>query len=102
MIGFSGMVCITRIIIQLRKAFYSVIVSVYLHTILQRHTPLGIVRQLDVTLPPGSNLLDLLRALNVEFHPEQIMLVVNGVMTDELTLLSDGDRVNLMPAISGG
>ena len=77
-------------------------VSVYLHTILQRQTPQGIVRQLELTLPPGSSLLDLLGELNIELDPEQIMLVVNGVMADEHTLLSDGDRVNLMPAISGG
>jgi sulfur carrier protein ThiS len=78
------------------------LVSVYLHTILQRRTPEGIIRQLEVALPPGSNLLDLLGELQIEFDPEQIMLVVNGVMADEQTLLSDGDRVNLMPAISGG
>ncbi len=78
------------------------IVSVYLHTILQRHTPQGIIRQLEVTLPSGSNLLDLLTELNIELDPEQIMLVVNGIMADEHTLLADGDRVNLMPAISGG
>jgi sulfur carrier protein ThiS len=78
------------------------LISVYLHTVLQRHTPQGIIRQLEVTLPPGSNLLDLLHELQIEFDPEQIMLVVNGVMADEHTLLSDGDRVNLMPAISGG
>ena len=78
------------------------LVSVYLHTVLQRQTPEGVIRQLEVTLPAGSNLLDLFAALQIEFDPEQIMLVVNGVMADEHTLLSDGDRVNLMPAISGG
>lgn len=77
-------------------------VSVYLHTILQRQTPQGVVRQLEVTLPPGSTLLDLLGALNIALDPDQLMLVVNGVMADEHTPLSDGDRVNLMPAISGG
>lgn len=77
-------------------------VSVYLHTVLQRHTPQGIIRQLEVTLPAGSDLLDLLHALQIEYDPEQIMLVVNGVMADEHTRLADGDRVNLMPAISGG
>jgi sulfur carrier protein ThiS len=77
-------------------------VLVYLHTILQRQTPQGIVRQLEVTLSPGSSLLDLLGELNIELDPEQIMLVVNGIMADEHTLLKDGDRVNLMPAISGG
>jgi molybdopterin converting factor small subunit len=78
------------------------LVSVYLHTVLQRHTPQGIIRQLEVSLPAGSDLTDLLRELQVEYDPEQIMLVVNGVMSDEHTLLADGDRVNLMPAISGG
>ncbi|OGO38004.1 MAG: hypothetical protein A2W35_00760 [Chloroflexi bacterium RBG_16_57_11] len=77
-------------------------ISVYLHTILQQQTPQGTVRQLEVTLPNGSNLLDLLGELNIELDPDQIMLVVNGVMADEHTPLSDGDRVNLMPAISGG
>ena len=77
-------------------------VLVYLHTILQQNTPQGIVRQLEVSLPPGSDMLDLLGELNIELGPEHIMLVVNGVMVNEHTLLSDGDRVNLMPAISGG
>ena len=78
------------------------LVSVYLHTILQRHTPDGIIRQLEVTIPPGSDLLELLRQLQIEFDSEQIMLVVNGIMVDEHAILKDGDRVNLMPAISGG
>lgn len=78
-------------------------ISVYLHTILQRETPQGIIRQLEVELPDDSSLLDLLQALQIELDPEQIMLVVNGVMAqDEHARLADGDRVNLMPAISGG
>jgi sulfur carrier protein ThiS len=78
------------------------LVTVYLHTVLQRQTPAGLIRQLEVSLPPGSDLLDLLRQLEIEFDPEQIMLVVNGIMADEHTSLNEGDRVNLMPAISGG
>jgi molybdopterin converting factor small subunit len=31
-----------------------------------------------------------------------MMLVVNGIMADENRVLSDGDQVNLMPAMSGG
>jgi len=87
---------------QARKAYHPMHVAVYLHTILQRETPEGMIRQLEVSLPPGSNLLDLLGQLQIELDPEQIMLVVNGIMADEHTLLKDGDRVNLMPAISGG
>jgi sulfur carrier protein ThiS len=89
-------------IIKSERRMSTMRVSVYLHTILQRQTPQGIVRQLDVTLPPGNNLQDLLDELNIELDPDHLMLVVNGVMADEHTVLTDGDRVNLMPAISGG
>lgn len=77
-------------------------ISVYLHTILGRPTPGGIQRQIEVELPQGSTLLDLLHLLEIELTPDQVMLAVNGVMVDENYVLSDGDRVNLMPAISGG
>jgi sulfur carrier protein ThiS len=89
-------------IIKSERRMSTMRVSVYLHTILQRQTPQGIVRQLEVTLPPGNNLQDLLDELNIELDPDHLMLVVNGVMADEHTVLTDGDRVNLMPAISGG
>lgn len=77
-------------------------VSVYLHTILGRQTPQGIQRRLELELPAGSTLQDLMADLNVELAPDQIMLVVNGVMAEENRALADGDQVNLMPAISGG
>jgi sulfur carrier protein ThiS len=77
-------------------------VSVYLHTILGRPTPEGIQRKLELELPPGSTLLDLLQHLQVGLTPDQIMLVVNGVMSDETRTLAEGDQVNLMPAMSGG
>ncbi|MDI6695253.1 MAG: MoaD/ThiS family protein [Anaerolineales bacterium] len=77
-------------------------VSVYLHTILARQTPEGEVRCLELELPPGGSMADLLQQLQLPLDGDQIMLVVNGVMVDEGHLLKDGDRVNLMPAISGG
>lgn len=77
-------------------------VSVYLHTTLGRQTPQGIQRRLEVDLPGGSTLQDLMNHLQVEMSADQIMLVVNGVMADETQALADGDQVNLMPAISGG
>ena len=77
-------------------------VSVYLHTILARQTPEGEVRRLELELPPGSSVADVLQLLQTPLRDDQIMLVVNGVMVDEGHLLKDGDRVNLMPAISGG
>jgi molybdopterin converting factor small subunit len=77
-------------------------VSVYLHTILGRQTPEGIQRRFEVDLPHGSTLQALMTHLQVDLSPDQMMLVVNGIMADENWVLSDGDQVNLMPAMSGG
>ncbi len=77
-------------------------VIVHLHTILQRQTPEGLVNILEVELPPGSYLADLLRHLEIDLSPEAMLLVVNGRVADTTHRLQDGDQVNLMPAISGG
>lgn len=77
-------------------------ISVYLHTILGRQTPEGVVRELQIDLPQGFKASDLPALLQIELSADQIMLVVNGVMAAEDQILTDGDRVNLMPAISGG
>lgn len=78
------------------------IVTVHLHTILQRQTPDGIVDRLEVALPQGSTLADLLRQVGVEMNPDALLLAVNGRVADLDALLFEGDRINLMPAISGG
>jgi molybdopterin converting factor small subunit len=75
---------------------------VHLHTILQRRTPQGMVSKLDVSLPVGSTLADLLSHLEIKLSPEALLLVVNGHMAELNDVLQDGDQVNLMPAISGG
>ncbi len=78
------------------------IVTVHLHTILQQQTPAGPLDRLEVTLPPGSSLADLLQQLKVGLEPESLLLAVNGRVAEPGLPLSHGDRVNLMPAISGG
>jgi len=78
------------------------IVTVHLHTILQRQTPDGIIDRLEVTLPQGSTLADLLRQVGIEMNPDALLLAVNGRVADLHESLSEGDRINLMPAISGG
>ena len=78
------------------------VVEVQLHTILQRQTPQGNLRRLDVHLPQGCAIQDLLDELEIELAPDALLLVVNGRMVEVDYILSDGDRVNLMPALSGG
>jgi len=78
------------------------LVNVYLHTILQRRTPQGSVKQLEVNLPPSSTMLDLIQHLEIELAQEHLLLVVNGRGVETGYVLQEGDKVNLMPALSGG
>jgi len=78
------------------------VVEVYLHTILQRYTSQGLQKQLQVTLPTGSKMVDLLRHLQIDLDPDHLLLVVNGKVVELEHVLQDGDKVNLMPALSGG
>ena len=59
------------------------------------------VRNVEVDLPPGSTLGDLLARLEI---PEQegVLLVVNGRTAAPGQALGEGDVVNLIPALSGG
>lgn len=77
-------------------------VTAHLHTILQRQTPDGLVRRLDVDLPGGSRVDDLLLALEITLPLESLLLAVNGRVADPEQILKEGDQVNIMPAISGG
>ncbi len=77
-------------------------VDVHLHTVLQRQTPEGMVRRLELTLPPQSTVNDLLSHLAIDFPLESLLLVVNGRLVEEDHVLQEGDKINLMPAISGG
>jgi len=48
-------------------------VSVHLHTILQRQTPEGLLRQLELSVPPQSNISDLLTQLEIDFPLDSLL-----------------------------
>ena len=77
-------------------------VKVHLHTILQRETPEGMQRELDVTMLSGSSVADLMTDLGVELPLDAMLLVVNGRLAQPTYRLQEGDQIHLMPAISGG
>ena len=77
-------------------------ITVHLHTILQRQTPQGMISRMDVDLPSGSTLADLLQRLEIDLAPDHLLLAVNGRVADLERVLEDNDTINLMPAISGG
>ncbi len=76
--------------------------QVHLHTTLQRWTPKGVLRRLDVQLSPASTLRDVLDQLAIPSDRESILMVINGRTADPKQTLNDGDEVHLIPAISGG
>ena len=77
-------------------------ITVHLHTVLQRQTPEGLVRQLELSLPANSTINDLLAQMEIDFPLDSLLLVVNGRLVEEDHILQEGDKVNLMPAVSGG
>lgn len=77
-------------------------VTVHLHTILQRRTPAGMLDRLEVELPGGSRVQDLVRQIHIELDLDYLLLAVNGRVVVPEHILQDGDQVNVMPAISGG
>lgn len=77
-------------------------IEVRFHTTLQRQTPQGLQRCVDLDIPPGSTLGDLLGLLEIQLEPENLLLVVNGKVADEAYRLADSDQVSLIPAMSGG
>ena len=82
--------------------FMSITIEVHLHTILQRETPSGAMNRLELDLAEGTMLGDVLKMLEITLDPDSLLFVVNGRMADVDSILTPGDVVHLMPAISGG
>ena len=74
------------------------VVTIYLHAILQRQTPDGVQRQMDVTLLTGSKLEDLVYDLGLGLPLDAIVWKVNGRYETADRILRDGDQVHLIPA----
>ena len=78
------------------------IVSVHLHSTLQRQTSQGLLRQMQVELPEGSSLAELMRRMEIIADPDDLLLVVNGRVAETNQVIFDNDEVHFIPAISGG
>ena len=78
------------------------VVVVHLHTVLQRKGPEGSISRLVVELPTESDLAALLRLLEIQMDPEELLLVVNTRTAALEQVLHNGDEVHLIPALAGG
>lgn len=57
--------------------------------------------RLELDLPSGSRVADVLRRLEVDEALEPIV-AVNGVVAAEEAVLQDGDQVAVIPSVAGG
>jgi len=57
--------------------------------------------RLELDLPSGSRIEDVLRLLEVDEALEPV-IALNGVIAPEDTPLSDGDQVAVIPSVAGG
>jgi len=78
------------------------IITIYLHTILQKQTPDGPVRSVELMMPEGSIVANVIARLEIKIDPEDLLITVNGQIAEESQSLFACDRVDLIPAISGG
>lgn len=54
----------------------------------------------QILLPPGSSFADLARVLDL--HPDSVLFVVDGCFVPSDAPLSDGMKVCILVAVSGG
>jgi len=79
-----------------------VTVRVKLFATLRRHYPdLGVGEAMDVELPAGATVGDLVERLRLPADQVKVVFV-NGVVRDEGHTLADGDEVGVFPPVGGG
>ncbi len=76
--------------------------TIHLHTVYQIQSAGGPIGRLELDLPAGSTLGDLLAQLQIKPEPDTVLLVINGKLAELENSLAEGDLVDVIPAISGG
>lgn len=75
-------------------------ITVRMHSTL-RHRDGKIVNQLELELPQGSRVADVLRQLNIHENSD-VISALNGKAVKVDAILADGDLLQFIPAVSGG
>jgi molybdopterin converting factor small subunit len=77
-------------------------VIAHLHTTLQKETPEGFIRVLPAELSSEARVIDLINQLELVVDEENTLFVIRGNIVEKEQILSEGDEVHFIPAISGG
>jgi sulfur carrier protein ThiS len=76
-------------------------VVVHLHADLERYAPVGQRGVLELVLPIGSRVADVLREVALPAD-RRVLVGVNGAAAQLEQVLVDGARIDLVPPIAGG
>jgi sulfur carrier protein ThiS len=77
-------------------------VSVNFHTTLRDEIMLGAEHSIQVEIVVGWTVKKLLQELSINIDPEFIIILINGQIENENTILTEGDKLDFVPAIAGG
>lgn len=77
-------------------------VTARLHATLRRPVSGGYQNRVTVELAEGATVASLLKALEIDMPPEQLMILIGTRRFEPGHPLQDGDEINLFPPISGG
>lgn len=77
-------------------------VSVNFHTTLRDEIKLGAEHSIQVEIIVGWTVKKLLQELSINIDPEFIIILINGRIENENSILKEGDKIDFVPAIAGG
>jgi molybdopterin converting factor small subunit len=77
-------------------------VTVRLYATLRQPAPDGLRNRLEVELPAGATVVDLLREIGLPVDPDHVMALIDTRRVEPHHPLRSGDEVKLFPPISGG
>ena len=77
-------------------------VSVNLHTILRGELKPSRNLPFQIEIADNWTVKNLLQELSLHIDPMLLIIVINGRVVTEKTILREGDMIDLVPEISGG
>jgi molybdopterin converting factor small subunit len=78
------------------------LIHVNLHTILQRQKSKDRREKVEINLPDGSTVADLIKQLGITLPDDALLVIIRNHLCDPHQVLSNEDTVDLIPALSGG
>jgi molybdopterin converting factor small subunit len=78
------------------------VITVKLHNVLQMVSASGRTSWMSLELAEGSVVGDALKALDIRWDPDNLVLGVNREQADPEKTLKNGDTLDIIPAVSGG